>query len=103
MDRESKRNHTVTKLFRPGQHCVLQPSIQVSEYSERNGGHDKGILYIVEALFPDGEWTQVGHHTDLDEAKKAAAHEAQVRGAVMLEESLWPNRQVIPARHKNSM
>lgn len=76
--------------------CVNQVSVQVSEYSEKNGGVDPGArtLFPVEVLFIDGTWVIAGHFYTLSDAKLAASKEAEKRNAVLLEKSLWPTRQV---------
>lgn len=69
-------------------------AVQVSEYSKQNCGSDAGTVYMVEALFPDGKWSNCGMYYDLDEANEAAQIEAKVRDAELLAESCWPNRKV---------
>lgn len=71
-----------------------QVSVQVSEYSEANGGSDKGCYYAVEVLFTDDTWCVVCFESDHHTAIKRAEEEASVRGAVVLSESCWPNRKV---------
>lgn len=73
---------------------ITRATVQVSKYSEENGGSDSGTLYIVEVLFPDGKWNSAGHFRDLGEARAAAAIEAEARDAELLTESRWPNRKV---------
>ncbi|MDH4541076.1 MULTISPECIES: hypothetical protein [Sulfitobacter] len=75
---------------------VSQVSVQVSMYSEKNGGVDPGerALYPVEVLFPDGTWEIASHFYTLADAKLAASLEAEKRDAVLLEKSFWPTRQV---------
>lgn len=84
----------IRKLFDNENATVAKVSVQVSEYSERNGGSDDGTLYAVEVLFPDGKWTNVGYHRDLANARLAAREEAAARGADILLASRWPTRQV---------
>ncbi|WP_334151610.1 hypothetical protein [Hyphomicrobium sp.] len=86
----------ITKLFPETEGVVSRVSVQISEYSERNGGAEEGMgtLFAVEVLFPDGKWSNVGYFKDLDEARRAAENEAAARGADMLSVSCWPNRQV---------
>lgn len=74
--------------------CVSQVSIQVSEYSEANGGTDAGCIYAVEVLFPDGTWANAGHSRDLKLARAKAASEAVKRNAIVLPQSLWLTRQI---------
>jgi len=75
---------------------VDRVSVQVSEYSEKNGGVDRGLptLYLVEVLFTDGTWATAGHFEDLAEARLAACMEAKNRNAKILKNSLWPSRKV---------
>lgn len=75
--------------------CVDRVSVQVSEYSEENGGASigSGTIYAVETLFPDGTWATDCHHRDLIAAKAAAERVAKNRGAVLLINSIWPNRK----------
>lgn len=84
----------ITRLFGGTSGTVSKVSVQVSEYSERNGGADSGTLYAVEVLFPDGKWFNMGYHRDLAEARRAASKEAKARGAELLAISKWPARQV---------
>ena len=44
----------IIKLFLTEQSIVERVSLQVAEYSQRNGGSDNGTLFAVEVLFPDG-------------------------------------------------
>lgn len=75
---------------------VARVSVQISEYSEANGGRDPGdrTLYAVEVLFTDGTWSTVDFYNDYSEARRIALGEAEARGADLLEESLWPTRKV---------
>ncbi|MFC3628205.1 hypothetical protein ACFOM8_01960 [Paracoccus angustae] len=75
---------------------VPRTSVQVSEYSPENGGADAGTgrIYAVETLFADGKWAIEGHFRDLAEAHLKAGEVAIARGAVLLPESVWPNRKV---------
>tara|TARA_R110000751_G_scaffold307812_1_gene431820 strand:- start:13203 stop:13472 length:270 start_codon:yes stop_codon:yes gene_type:complete len=84
----------IRKLFPEAEHVVSKVSVQVSEYSERNGGADHGTLFAVEVLFPDGKWSNMGWFRDLSEARRTAENEVAARGADLLPVSLWPNRQV---------
>ena len=84
----------VRKLFSSDKNFVTRPTVQVSEYSEENGGSDSGTLYAVEVLFPDGTSVYSGFYRDLPSANTAAKTEAAARGAELLSESVWPNRQV---------
>lgn len=76
---------------------VPQVSVQVSEYSPTNGGADPetGTLYAVETVFTDGKWAIEGYFRDLAEAYLKAGEIASDRKAVLLPESIWPNRKVI--------
>lgn len=76
--------------------CVSQVSVQVSKYSEENGGsdHETGTVYAVETLFPDGTWVNEGYYRLLAGADVKAQGVAIARGAVLLPESIWPNRKV---------
>lgn len=86
----------VTHIGQRPNSIVSQVSVQVSEYSEENGGTDPGTgrLFAVETLFTDGKWNPEGYHRTLPAASEHAAQVAKDRGAVLLEKSLWPNRQV---------
>lgn len=84
----------ITRLFDDCRSGISRVSVQVSEYSERNGGADRGTLYAVEVLFPDGKWSNMGYYRDLAEARRAASEEANARGAELLEISIWPTRKV---------
>lgn len=87
--------NTIIKLFPTEQSIVERVSVQVSEYSQRNGGADNGCLFAVEVLFPDGKWWAVGYYKSLEEAKAAATKEAAERGADLIAVSFWPNCQPI--------
>ncbi|OJH45197.1 hypothetical protein [Paracoccus sp. SM22M-07] len=77
--------------------CVSRVSVQVSQYSEANGGSElgTGTLFAVETLFTDGTWLVEHWHRDLQAARDHARAVADDRGAVVLINSMWPNRQVI--------
>ena len=76
--------------------CVSRVSVQVSEYSEENGGsdHTTGKIYAVETLFRDGTWVNEGYYRILAVAKVKQREVASARGAVVLPESIWPNRKI---------
>lgn len=80
----------IIKLFPTANSVVDRVSVQVSKYSEENGGSNSGTLYIVEVVFPDGQWIQSSHHRVLEAAQRAAREEATARGAELLTHSLWP-------------
>lgn len=82
------------QIFEEDTGTVQRVSVQVSKYSEENGGSNLGTLFLVEVLFPDGKWEVISRHKDLAEAQKAARVEAEVRDAVVLAQSFWPNRKV---------
>lgn len=85
---------TVVEISKSKNACVSKVSVQVSEYSEANGGADNGTLYVVEVLFPDGTWVMTSHHKSLADAVDDAKSEAEKRDALLLTESMWPNRKV---------
>lgn len=75
---------------------VSRASVQVSKYSEENGGADRatGTVFAVETLFPDGTWVNEGYYRLLAVAKVKARRIADARGAVVLVDSIWPNRKI---------
>ena len=79
-----------------GGSAVAKVSVQVSEYSERNGGYDNGALFAVEVLFPDGKWVVMGYHKVLSAARQHAREEAEARAADLLSVSLWPGGDPVP-------
>lgn len=82
------------QMFQDDTGTVQRVSVQVSKYSEENGGSNCGTLFLVEVLFPDGKWEVISRHKDLEEAQQAARREAETRDAVVLAQSFWPNRKV---------
>lgn len=84
----------IVNLFEDAPGIVSKVSVHVSEYSEANGGSDKGTLYAVEVLFPDGKSAYIGFYKDLAEAWRIAGREAVARRADLLPHSLWKDRQV---------
>ncbi len=86
----------IVELFKEEERYVTKVSVQISEYSKRNGGAGEGMgtLYAVEVIHPDGKWTVMGWYEDLNEARRGAQAEAEARGADLLAVSCWPNRQV---------
>ena len=76
--------------------CVSRVSVQVSKYSEENGGSDRstGTLFAVETVFPDGTWKNEGYFRILAVAKAKARQVSEKRGAVVLVDSMWPNRKI---------
>lgn len=76
--------------------CVSHVSVQISEYSPDNGGSDRrtGKVFAVETLFRDGTWNNEGYFRVLAVAKVKAKEVARARGAILLDQSIWPNRQI---------
>jgi hypothetical protein len=62
--------------------------IQVSEYPQNDGTR----LFTIEILYPDGKWDILDHTRDIGRAWVIAGEQAAARSAVLLPESLWPNR-----------
>lgn len=83
----------------PSDSVVKEVSVQVSEYSARNGGSEDGsTVYFVEILYLDGTWDVSGWYRDLNEAKEAAKLQAVLLDVKLLSQSIWPNRQVYEGR-----
>lgn len=87
----------IINLFPTDRSIVERVSVQVSEYSERNGGSDNGTWFIVEVLFPDGKHVWSSYHRSVEDARRAAENEAAARSADLLTVSMWPNREVSEA------
>lgn len=78
---------------------VTEVSVQVSEYSARNGGSDDGsTLYLVEILYLDGTYDVSNWYRDLSEAREAAKLQAVLLDVRLLSQSIWPTRQVHEGR-----
>lgn len=95
LEKEAKMD-SVIRMRQSTLSCVARVSVQVSEYSAENGGRDAGeaTLYAVEVLFPDGTWVVEDYHRDTTLARSHQLALAHARGADVLSESIWPNRQV---------